>query len=105
MAATQIDLNSLVVFYWGLLVFGVALALLGWVMHRYETRLMNWAARLDQELAEAARLALQLRECEALGDVEMERVRAIAAAELVKVGRVRRFAALGDPLRSVGSGQ
>lgn len=105
MAATQMDLNSLVVFHWGMLVFGVALALLGWVMHRYETRLMTWTARIDQELAEAARLALQRREREALGDVEMERVRAIAAAKLVKVDRVRRFAAVVDPLRSVESGQ
>lgn len=104
MAVTQVNLNSLVVFHWGMLVFGVVLALLGWVMHRYETRLMSWTARMDQELAEAARLALQRREREALGDVEMERVRAIAAAELVKVGRIRRLAAVVDPLRSVGSG-
>lgn len=99
------DQNPFIVIYWGMLGLGVALALFGWVMHRFETRLMGWKACVDRELAEAAVMARQRRAREARGDEAMEQTRVIAAAELAKVGRVRRLASVVDPLQQAGSRQ
>lgn len=105
MVAWLMDQNPFFVIYWSTLCLGVALALFGWVMHRFETRLMGWKARVDRELAEAAVMARQRREREARGDEAMEQTRAIAAAELATVGRVRRLAAVVDSLQRARSRQ
>lgn len=91
------DQNPFFVIYWSTLCLGVALALFGWVMHRFEPHLMRWKARVDREMAEAAIMARQRRAREARGDEAMEQTRAIAAAELAKVWQVRRLASVVDP--------
>ena len=99
------DQNPFFVIYWGTLGLGVALALFGWVMHRFEPRLMRWKAHVDRELAEAAVMARQRRERDARSDEAMEQTRAIAAAELAKVGRVRRLLSAVDSLQLARSRQ
>lgn len=93
--------GPLIAIYWGTLGLGVALALFGWVMQRFGPCLMSWKARMDREIAEAAVMARQRRERDALADEAMEKIRAAAAVELAKVERVRRLATVVDPLQCV----